>query len=277
MATRTVALHDLQARVAVMLAVMFADVASAADETWYDCLIDPARTVEVATPASGILQDVLVRRGDRVMQGMPLARLDSAVEGATVDLLRTRVGMTEVVDAQRQQTALLDRRRERILTLQARGIASEDAVDQIEAERLGALSSLRQAELELAVAEKELARAEIALARRTIASPFDGVVQRLTRNEGEYVDGDDPILQLVQLDPLRIEVYLPLAVYDQVSVGAKVDLRTTVPDDAAFEARVEVIDPIFDAASGTFGVELSVSNPGQEIPAGQRCQLHLRD
>jgi RND family efflux transporter MFP subunit len=262
--------------VAAMLAAIFAEVA-AADETWYDCLVDPARTVEVAAPASGILQDVLVRRGDRVEQGMPLARLDSAVEAATVDLLRTRVGMTEVVDAQRQQTALLDRRRERILTLQARGIASEDAVDQVEAERLRALSTLRQAELELALAEKELARAEIALERRTIGSPFDGVVQRLTRNEGEFVDGDDPILQLVQLDPLRIEAFLPLAVYGRVSVDAKVDLRTTVPADAAFEARVEVIDPIFDAASGTFGVELSVSNPGQEIPAGQRCQLQLRD
>jgi hypothetical protein len=38
-------------------------------------------------------------------------------------------------------------------------------------------------------------------------------------------------------------------------------------------ATVTVVDRVFDAASGTFGVRLDLSNPDGALPAGQRCTV----
>ncbi|QKC98231.1 hypothetical protein EB231_28970 [Mesorhizobium sp. NZP2298] len=38
-------------------------------------------------------------------------------------------------------------------------------------------------------------------------------------------------------------------------------------------AAVTVVDKVFNAASGTFGVRLELPNPDDQIPVGQRCQV----
>ena len=47
------------------------------------------------------------------------------------------------------------------------------------------------------------------------------------------------------------------------------------PIGGTYEARVEVIDRLFDAASGTFGVHLSLSNDSYQLPAGLRCRVRF--
>jgi hypothetical protein len=36
-----------------------------------------------------------------------------------------------------------------------------------------------------------------------------------------------------------------------------------------------VVDPMFDAASGTFGVRLTLPNPERKIPAGLKCRARF--
>ena len=52
----------------------------------YDCLIEPAQTVELGTPVTGMVDKVLVQRGDRVKRGQVLAILESHAEQAAADL-----------------------------------------------------------------------------------------------------------------------------------------------------------------------------------------------
>jgi len=41
------------------------------------------------------------------------------------------------------------------------------------------------------------------------------------------------------------------------------------------KARVVVVDKVIDAASGTFGVRLTLPNPGRRIPAGLKCKARF--
>jgi len=43
----------------------------------------------------------------------------------------------------------------------------------------------------------------------------------------------------------------------------------------SYTARVDVVDQMFDAASGTFGVRLSLPNPNRRIPAGLKCRARF--
>jgi hypothetical protein len=45
------------------------------------------------------------------------------------------------------------------------------------------------------------------------------------------------------------------------------------PVGGAYPAKVEVVDPVIDAASNTFGVRLMLPNPQHTIPAGIRCDV----
>jgi hypothetical protein len=69
---------------------------------------------------------------------------------------------------------------------------------------------------------------------------------------------------------------LPIGMLEWLSQGATAELRPTVPAGTSPEALVEVIDPVFDAARGTFRVELSLDNPDRMVPAGQRWRVRFR-
>lgn len=239
----------------------------------FDCIMDPAETVRVGSPVSGILDSVSVKRGDRVTHGQVIARLNSSVEKATVDLLKTRASSTASIDAQKARFDLAAKRYERTKKLLARKVASEKNMEEVEAELVASRSLLRRAELDRAVAGKELIRAKAVLGLREIRSPIDGIVVERHLTAGEYVSQDSPVISLVKLDPLYVETFLPVRYYKQVVVGATAPVRPAQPVSGSYEAAVIVVDRVFDAASGTFGVRLELANPGGLLPAGHRCQL----
>ena len=40
-------------------------------------------------------------------------------------------------------------------------------------------------------------------------------------------------------------------------------------------ARIKVVDRVFDAASDTFGMRLTMDNPGGKLPAGMDCKIRF--
>jgi membrane fusion protein (multidrug efflux system) len=40
-------------------------------------------------------------------------------------------------------------------------------------------------------------------------------------------------------------------------------------------ANVVIVDRVVDAASGTFGVRLTLSNPSNRLPAGLKCRVRF--
>lgn len=255
-------------------AVLSVWAASVAAED-YDCLMDPSEVIELGSAVAGLLEDVTVDLGDRVTAGQEVARLVSAIEQSTVELLELRANSTAVVEAQAQQVEMMTRRYERVVALVERGVATQEALDQIEAEMISAQSLLLQAELNRDLALKELARARIALGQRTIHSPIDGVVRERVLVGGEYVGSDDHILKIVRLDPLRIEAFVPVSLFGKVAVGDMATVRPVAPLQGEYPARVISVDPVFDAASATFVLALELANPDGALPAGHRCRLEL--
>lgn len=243
----------------------------------YDCLMDPAEVIELGSPVAGLLEEVTVERGDEVQAGDVVARLHSAIEQSTVEILRARANSSTVIEAQKQQVAMIERRYERISQLRERGIATEDELEQVEVELIAVRSNLFQAELNQDLARKELARAEVELEQRVIRSPVDGIVEERALTGGEYVGGDDYILKIVRLDPLNIEAFLPVSLYGSIAPGDVATVRPAAPLEGEYAATVKAIDHVFDAASATFVAVLELANPDGRLPAGHRCLLFLAD
>jgi multidrug efflux pump subunit AcrA (membrane-fusion protein) len=106
-------------------------------------------------------------------------------------------------------------------------------------------------------------------------SPLNGVVVDRMLNPGDLAEagtGRKAVLKLAQIDPLRVEVVLPLDAYGKLRVGMTGQI-TPEGLGGRHPAAVKVVDRVFDAASGTFGVRLELPNRSGALPGGIRCQV----
>jgi multidrug efflux pump subunit AcrA (membrane-fusion protein) len=111
------------------------------------------------------------------------------------------------------------------------------------------------------------------LNQRTLRSPVDGVVVERLLVPREYRNEQSLILTLAQIDPLRVEVFVPTAHFGQIRTGSKAVVRPEEPIGGIYTATTTVVDQVLDAASNTFGVRLALPNPGLRLPAGIRCKV----
>jgi multidrug efflux pump subunit AcrA (membrane-fusion protein) len=104
---------------------------------------------------------------------------------------------------------------------------------------------------------------------------IDGVVAKRNLLGGEYAYDQTPIMTIAQINPLNVEVFVPIALYGTVKVGMEATVTGEAPVGGRYVAKVEVIDPLVDARSGTFGIRLLLPNPDNKVPAGLRCKVEF--
>jgi multidrug efflux pump subunit AcrA (membrane-fusion protein) len=122
-----------------------------------------------------------------------------------------------------------------------------------------------------------LRRAEGLLRQRVILSPLDAVVTERVLGPGEYRTEQAHILVLARMNPLYVEVFVPLALFGQARPGMIAEVEPEAPVGGRYRATVTVVDTLFDASSGTFGVRLSLPNPDLSLPGGLRCKIRFLD
>jgi RND family efflux transporter MFP subunit len=234
------------------------------------------QTVVLSAPVSAVVESVLVRRGEFVEKGQIVAILESNVEKATVAAARARAEGRAELEAAEARRAFERSRHERSTELRQGGVLSALEQDERKSALLVAEADHRLALENRKLAKLDLRRAEALLERRTTRSPIDGVVVRRILNPGEYADPLD-LLELAQIDPLRVEAFAPVAMLGRVRVDMLGDVSLEEPVGGEHEAKVVVVDPVVDAASGTFGVRLELSNRDHRLPAGLKCHVVFRE
>jgi RND family efflux transporter MFP subunit len=239
-----------------------------------ECLVEPQQRVVVSAPVEGVLASITVDRGDLVEAGQVIATLESSLEKAAVASARARAESVAALHSSEARWRFEKRRLERGLQLAKKGVVPETEIDEIESAVAVAEANLAAARDDQKLAQLELARAEAALARRIVQSPLRGVVVRRIANPSEYVD-PPAVAELAQIDPLRVEVFAPVALFGSIRVGTRGTVMLEAPLGGEHAAEVTVVDRVVDAASGTFGVRLALPNPDHALPAGLKCRVRF--
>jgi RND family efflux transporter MFP subunit len=255
------------------LALALAITVPARGEDALSCIVKPRQTVELGAQVAGVIDEVLVSRGDRVARGQVVARLRREVEQVNVALNEARAASTAEIERRKLELAnkrnVLARKRQ----LSQRDFASKADLETAQVEAQVAAQLLREARDSRELAEIELARARAMVDLRILRSPVDGIVTESHLAPGEFVSEQKPVMTLTDVDPLHVEVYLPLARFGAVELGQEVPVVLQAPIGGEYIANVIVVDSVIDAASETFGVRLELPNPEGRIPAGLRCDV----
>lgn len=255
------------------LALIALLTATSAQAQEYDCLIDPSLVLQLGSAEAGIIEKVLVDRGDVVTLGQPIATLESGAELAALAYAKARAEDNSPIEIAQAQVDLMKSEADRARELGRKKLLAAAMVDTAVSDYQQAVLALRQAEFEKRLSQMDEARVQAQIARREIKAPIDGIVITRMIGPGEYVFAQAPVVQLARIDPLHIEVFLPTVRYKDLKIGQIATIMPADPIGGSYAATIIVIDRVFDAASDTFGVRLSLDNPDGRLVAGIDCRL----
>jgi RND family efflux transporter MFP subunit len=238
----------------------------------FDGLIEPAVTSKVGSNTIGILETIPVDRGDLVKEGQVVATLQAGVEKATMELAKARAELDATIKGKRAEMEFAERGKQRKKELYEKKTLSAQEWDEAETKRILAELALNEALEAKRIAELEYKRSVEVVKRMSIRSPINGVVVERLLSLGEYVE-NQPIMTLAQIDPLHVEVIMPVSTLGSVKVGMFAEVRPEAPVGGVYKAKVTIVDKVVDAASGTFGVRLELPNPDYKLPPGLKCKV----
>ncbi len=244
----------------------------------YDCMVEARQAIEIRSPVEGLIERVLVQRGDVVRRSQVLAVIESSVERASLEVARTRAGMDGEIKVAEARVEINSKKMQRAQELHLQQFVSDNARDEAVAEHRLASEDLRRTRENQRLAQSEVARATAALDMRTIRSPLNGVVVEVLLRPGELAATatvKNPVMKLAEIDPLHVEVVLPSKLFGSIRRGQPAVVVPEAPVQGSFRSTVSVVDRVVDAASGTFGVRLELPNPQGKVPPGMRCRVRF--
>lgn len=208
------------------------------------CLLAPARVADIASAASGLVENVAFKRSDFVQKGDLLVQLDDRIAASDVEL--ASIAMTA-----------LGAKLERAQKLEETRIISRDEIEALRAD--------------YATTKAQLARAQVQLDMTRITAPFAGIISNVLVETGEIVTNTE-VMQLIDISTLRVEMSFGRGAFGTLKVGDQMNIAVDLVSKVV-PATVIGVDPFLDASSNTFYVIANVENADLALPAGANCAL----
>lgn len=239
-----------------------------------DCVVEPSAVVDLGAAVPGLLADTRYAVSDIVEAGSVMARLESGVEEVALALAEEIAASHTAIELRAATHDFGTRTLARNERLTGDDAVSRQALDQVRTEAAIAALQLKQERESQVLARLEAARARAQLERRLIRTPIAGHVIQQLHEAGEYVDAE-PVYRVAQLDPLYVEVIVPIDYLGTLERGMSAGVTLSLPgfEGRPLSATVQHIDAVADAASASYGVRLELPNPDNEIPSGVRCEI----
>ena len=124
-------------------------------------------------------------------------------------------------------------------------------------------------QIEQAKAQLDVQREVVANLKKNIEvrSPISGVVTARNYESGDLF-AQQPILHIMQIDPLKVIANISEQYFPNVKVGMPVKLAVDIFPDEEFTGTVSLIYPALDPTTRTFKVEVKVPNAKRTLRPG---------
>jgi RND family efflux transporter MFP subunit len=250
---------------APLLRVRVAPVTTAplAGITTVPAVVHPFQHATVAAKIAGRVTQRLVEPGDRVEQGAPLLRIDEADLALAVrEAEHTRdVAAAELTEAERQ--------RNRSVTLRRDGVISTSELDAVQ-------TAYDRAHAAQARAVVQLAKAEQARTDATVHAPFTGTVEVVEADVGEYLQPGVIVAGIVDFSKVRLRAGVTATEAAHLEPGTTAQVAFDTLGGALITAELRSVARVADPGSGTYAVELWLSDPDPRLREGMIGELRLR-
>ncbi|ARN82961.1 efflux RND transporter periplasmic adaptor subunit [Methylocystis bryophila] len=224
----------------------------------------PTQIRVVAAPAAGLVETLLVAPDEEIKEGAPVAQLKSSelVEAqraflhavSDADLAREKLRRDEQLFKER---IIAERR---LLVTRAETVQAESALD--ERRQLLALDGMDSDEIEALRRSRKLASALL------VRAPVSGIVLQRHGSAGERVPASAPLVTIARLDPIWVNLQIPVGRETPLQIGQSVILPSL-----GVRGRLIRVGRTVDAATQSiaavaeFQATKNLLRPGQAVQA----------
>ncbi|PNI04838.1 efflux RND transporter periplasmic adaptor subunit [Vibrio diazotrophicus] len=206
----------------------------------------PDKKARLSAEIAGKILLTKIDKGDKVSKGQVIALIDQGDLQSQLDRAKA------VLSVKRQEFKAAE-------SLKNRGLQGEIAYTNALAELTDAKSSVKTVEMHLA--------------HTSIVAPFDGVVENLFIEQGDFVGVGDPVATLIDLKKLVIEANVSERHIQSITKGQPATIHFI--QGSQTQGTVRYLSQLSSPSTNTFAIEVEVPNPNQQIPAGVSTQVEL--
>ena len=188
------------------------------------------------------------RDGQRVAKGERLYSIEATVLEAEVNEARANV---------EQREAAYNRAKELV----------EDS--------LISATDFDTARAEYNVAVARLLSSEARLSKTVVRAPFDGFAGLRRINIGDYATIGQELVDIVRLDPLRVEFTVPETQLAKLREGQEVQVTVGAFPDEVFVGTVSAVAPQIDVAGRSVTLRAELPNPGYRLRPGLFAKVSI--
>ena len=114
-------------------------------------------------------------------------------------------------------------------------------------------------------------RAKLELDYANIKAPFDGVVDKIDLDVGDFLNRGSTCATLLDLDPMMITG--DISEYELLDLTKDSSVRVITNDNQEFQGQITFISSSADEMMHTFDIEVSIPNPLGKIKDGQTAKV----
>ncbi len=139
----------------------------------------------------------------------------------------------------------------------------------------GTRANYDQAVAEMGAAEAALALARARMEKLTIRAPFAGVVGLRKVSVGDYVDTGAAIVNLEQIDPLKVDFRVAEVFLSALRVGQTIEVSLDAFPGERFVGEVYAIDPLIDENGRSVLLRALLPNRDDRLRPGLFARVEL--
>ena len=232
----------------------------------------PSAEVTLSFVEPGRIARIYFKEGDEVKTGDELVQLDDAAKQVRLAQLEAESNNRTNILAAGASLAqkLIDLKK--IELAAQRNAATELEVEHAKLDVRIAELSLRLTTLEQEQSQRRYEEAKLQVDDMRLKAPMDGSIERIDVESGESVNALDSVTRIVRIDPLWIDVPVPVATTTSLKCGNRARIQFPAPDMPSVDGTIVFIRAVADAASGTLRVRVEVANKSRR-PAGEHVMV----
>jgi RND family efflux transporter MFP subunit len=246
------------------------------DEEGFVAVLVPRDAHEVTSPLATKIDRLLVKLGDTVDKGTPLAILDDREPREQLALSRSELREGEAAVRQ----AVIQRDAARAKLAREQEALRSGIVSQAEVELAAAEAGTANSAVERAIAEVEKRRERVKqlsqrLADTTLVSPIAGKIALRYAEEGARVLEGQAVIRVIRSDELFVKFAIPGTDARKIAAGDEIELRLA---DRRLVAKgvVKRVAPELDPIAQMVLAEAELTGPRGELRAGDTGRVVVR-
>lgn len=208
----------------------------------------PNEAVMVSSEIAGRVARIAFTEGEAVREGEVLVELDAAILQAEAAKARSDLTLARANHA-------------RADALASKGLATLRARD--------------EARAALQAAEAGVALAQARLQKTVIRAPLSGVVGLRSVSAGAYVTPGQRIVQLADVDPLKVDFRVPELALPALRPGQAIRVTVDALPGKFFEGEIDAIDPVIEPAGRAIQLRASIPNRKRELLPGLFARVQI--